>query len=199
VTGRSGAGRGLVALIVAGTLAAALGGCSDGDEDAAVETTTTFVVETDEGTQAFASDDDEGSFSFESDDGRGTLTFDLDGDGVTAEGEGGSFELSPGTPADWPGEFPVPDGAEVVGGNVVEASPLRQLTTVYRLTTPAADVVAFYEEALADDLPLVDIRDERPETYQGSVSFEGEHVGFLTVTAVLGGTELAVQLVVEDS
>jgi hypothetical protein len=43
----------------------------------------------------------------------------------------------------------------------------------------------------------VDVRDDRPETYQASVSFEGEHVGFATVTAILGGTELAVQLIVE--
>lgn len=69
---------------------------------------------------------------------------------------------------------------------------------MYHLPTPGADVVAFYEGALADDHPLVDVRDERPESYQASVSFEGEHVGFLTVTAVLGGTELAVQLVVEQ-
>jgi hypothetical protein len=85
----------------------------------------------------------------------------------------------------------------VVGGNVVEAGPLRQLTTVYRFAGSGAEVVAFYEDALADDRPLVDVRDDRPETFQASVSFDGELVGVATVTAILGCTELAVQLVVE--
>jgi len=185
-----------------GVLVAALSvvvGCSDGDDDASDEsaTTTTFVIETDDGTQAFGSDDESGSFSFEGDDGAGTLTFDLDGDGVVAEGEGGAFELSPGTPSAWPESFPVPPGAEVAGGNVVEAPTLTQLTTVYRTAQAGADVVAFYEEQLADDRPLVDLRSDLPESYQASVSFEGTYIGFLNVTTFGGVTELAVQLVVE--
>ena len=185
------------ALALACSLGAATG-CSDDDgESGADATTTTFVVETDDGTQSFGRDEGSGSFSFEGDDGAGTLTFDLDGDGVVAEGEGGAFELSPGTPAAWPASFPVPSGAEVAGGNVVEAASLTQLTTVYRTAQPGADVVAFYEDQLADDLPLVDVRDERPESYSASVSFEGSYIGFLNVTTYGGVTELAVQLVVE--
>jgi hypothetical protein len=187
------------AVLGAMVLACATGAaaCSDDGEAEADATTTTFVVETDDGTQSFGRDDGSGSFSFEGDDGAGTLTFDLDGDGVVAEGEGGAFELSTGTPAAWPESFPVPSGAEVAGGNVVEAPSLTQLTTVYRTAQPGAEVVVFYEDELADDLPLVDVRDERPESYQASVSFEGTFVGFLNVTTYGGVTQLAVQLVIE--
>jgi hypothetical protein len=188
-----------VLALLAGGVALSGAGCSSGGGSSdATGPTTTFLVETDEGTQAFGRDDEAGSFSFEGDDGRGTLTFDLDGDGVVAAGDDGVFELSPGAPTGWPGDFPLPLGAEIVGGNVVEAGPLRQLTTLYRVAAPGAEVVEFYEKELVDWLALVDIRDDTDEGFQASVSFEGDQVGFVSVSRVDGTTELAVQLVVED-
>lgn len=193
---------------VAGALALPLaivvlaGGCGDDGEAPTAEadptTTTLFSIETDEGTQTFRGDDEGGTFFFETDEGRSSLSFDLDGDGVVSEGASGSFSLSGRPPDGWPGDFPLPAGAEPIEGNALEAGPLTQLTTIYLVPLPAPETFAFFAEQLADPGTWSDVRDPGPATFDASLSFTGAHTGFLLVRAGGAGTEVAVQLMVES-
>jgi hypothetical protein len=59
----------VLALLTGGVALSGAGCSSGGGSSDATGPTTTFLVETDEGTQAFGRDDEAGSFSFEGDDG----------------------------------------------------------------------------------------------------------------------------------
>lgn len=187
------------AVVLAALLA--LAGCGGGDDRPAEgrsgETTTTFVVETEDGTQSFAGDEEGGTFFFESDEGRSSLSFDLDGDGVVSEGESGSFSLSGRSPDGWPDDFPLPAGAEPIEGSALEAGPLTQLTTIYLVPLSATETFAFYEERLAEPGTWSEVRNRDETAFDASLSFAGAHTGFLVVHAGPGGTEVAIQLMVE--
>jgi hypothetical protein len=171
---------------------------SGGGDDAGGTTTSTarngFSIETDGGSLTFDQDDDRASVAFQGPDQEGQFSFDLDGDGVVTAGEGGSFELDGGTPPGWPRAFPTPDDISVVRGSVLDAGELVQLSTTYRTTQPADDVVDFYVDALADAHPLVE--EPGPEDPPGAttISFEGRWTGFISVSESADGTVVAVQL-----
>jgi hypothetical protein len=182
--------------------ASLVGGCSN--DDRASESSappgganTTVTIVTDTGAAAIEGDDETGSFFFETEKGDGKLSFDLNGDGVIAEGEGGSFELSPGLPRGWPQDFPRPETAEVVGGNIIDAGSVSQLTGLFELQQAPAEVMAFYEQALAGPGTWSEVRSGDPLTYDASLSFEGTFVGFLVIRATATGTQVAVQLAQE--
>lgn len=182
--------------------AVALGGCSK--EDGASESSappgganTTVTIVTDAGAAAIEGDDERGSFFFETEKGDGKLSFDLNGDGVIAEGDGGSFELTPGLPKGWPQDFPRPETAEVIGGNVIDAGSVSQMTGLFELAQPPGEVLAFYEEALAGPTTWKEIRSSDELTYDASLSFDGTFVGFLIIRATATGTQVAVQLAQE--
>jgi hypothetical protein len=190
-----------VAVVVAavGVLAfLVLGGDRTDDDDDAAPTVTTgaegFTIESDDGSLTFDRDDDEASVEFSGPDEEGRFAFDLDGDGIVAAGEGGSFELDGGEPPNWPGEFPLPRDSTAVRGSVVDAGDLVQLSTTYRTTVPSEDVVAFYLDALADEAPLVE--ESPPDSPEGpiTITFEGRWAGFLSISRTAEPTVVAVQL-----
>lgn len=179
----------LVLMLLAGAVA-----CS-GDDDVSTDTTTSkgsiFTVEGEDGTLVIESDDEEASVDYEREGEEGTYSFDLDGDGVVAESEAGTFEITEGEPPGWPSDFPVPPGAEVVRGSVVGAAPLLQRSVTYSSAQRPGEVVEFYVEELAELDPIV--ADDL------TVSFEGRWTGFISVDDADGGTEIGVQLVEEST
>lgn len=153
-----------------------------------------FVIEGEDGTLVFDRDGDDASLEFDGPEGSGRYSFDLDGDGLVAEGEDGAFELTGEEPPDWPSDFPRPEGATVVRGSVLGAEGLTQLSTTYTVDGLPGDVVAFYEEALADHAPIIEQEPGSPIT---TITFEGDWYGYLTTGPGEGGTALSVQLYVE--
>jgi len=157
-----------------------------------------FTLEADDGVLTFDSDGDRTRLEFEGDDQAGTFGFD-DAGAADAAGDTGTFELTLVEPFGWPEDFPLPDGALVQRGSVVDAGALRQLSATYVVPTDDTEILAFYQDRLAQARPLVEAGepvDGAPVTH---VSFEGEHSGFLTVTPGPYGTVLGVQLMMEPA
>jgi hypothetical protein len=191
----------LVAVAASVVLAPVVSACS-GDETTSDSAppdgnNTTVTIVSDTGAAAIEGDDERGSFFFETEKGDGKLSFDLNGDGVIAEGEGGSFELTPGLPDGWPEDFPRPETAEVIGGNVIDAGSVSQLTGLFELQQSPSEVLAFYEQALAGPGTWKEVRSGDDLTFDASVSFDGQFVGFLIIRASATGTQVAVQLATE--
>ncbi len=152
---------------------------------------TTFTIEAEGGLLTFGQQDGEGSLEYSGERGEGRLSFDLDGDGVVTEGAGGRFEMTPGEPPGWPDDLPDPPGATPLGGAVIEAGSLEQLSTTYRTPAPVEEVLTFYRQALAGAQPV--------EGALGAgegwlVSFEGTWTGFVTIEADAGTTLVGVQI-----
>ena len=191
----------LAAVALAVGLYLAFSGGSTGDQSAgetSVPGDEGFTFEGEDGSVTFGQDGDEATLEFSDDDSSGTFNFDLNGDGVVTEGESGTFELGVGPPVGWPGDFPLPVGALPIRGSVLAASPLRQLSATYDLADLPEDVTAFYEGALGDDDPIVEVV-STAGVYDATISFEGRWVGFLSVTRVDGRTLLAIQIVEEQA
>jgi hypothetical protein len=199
--GPRGAGsRVAVGLVTGLALVLVVAGCSGTDHAADTATSdarTSFTVLTDQGKQAFESNDDGAAFSFETDDGSGSLRFDPEGDGAESSGDSGSFALSPGPPEGWPDDFPTPDGAEIIEGNVIDADTVTQLTAIYRVPLAPSEALDFFESALAGPATWKEIRNPDEAAYDASLSFDGDFSGYLIVTTTPDGTQVAVQLMVE--
>lgn len=191
----------VVIVILAGGAVVLTSGPRGGDDRSTATTdpaTGDFTVEAAGGTLAFGQDGDDATLEFEGDE-EGSFTFDLDGNGAVTEGEGGSFELTGSVPPGWPADFPVPAGAIVRRGSVVDAGALTQQSVTYQTDEAAATVLRFYEEALVDAAPVVDLEEQDPATFSATVSFEGPWTGFLTVTRTPEGTIIGAQLLVESA
>lgn len=189
----------VVALAGAG-MGYVIGERDEAAESSAAPTTTggdRFTVEADEATLEFGQRGDDATLDFDGEE-EGSYTFDLDGDGAVAEGEGGRFELTGAVPPGWPEAFPVPPDATVLRGSVVDGGAVTQQSATYQTPLAAAEVLGFYERALAGADPLVDRADETPEAYSATVSFEGPWTGFLTIGRAGGLTVVGVQLLTEN-
>lgn len=187
---------GVVAVVLAVVLLSTADQAADQGGGGPTTTDGGFGIDAEGGHLEFDQTADQAVVGFDAPDATGTFSYDLDGDGIVTEGEGGTFELAPGEPEGWP-SFPVPAGVEAVRGSTLDAGTLVQLSTTYRTDAPAEEVVAYYEDALADASPLVEPPTEaEPST---TISFEGAWSGFVTVAAVEGYTVLSVQLEVEPS
>jgi hypothetical protein len=155
-----------------------------------------FTVAGEDGTLEFDQDDDEASVEFGDGEDDGRFSFDLDGDGITAEGDGGSFELTGALPPGWPDDFPEPPAGEVARGSVVDAGELVQRSATFRSARTADVVVAYYADALADAAPLLESDGRDGPT---TISFEGPWTGFVTVSPAEEGSVVAVHLFEEPT
>lgn len=159
-----------------------------------------FILESDDGVLTFDRDGDRTRLEFEGDDESGVFGFDPEGGGgAEAQGDTGTFELTPAEPPGWPAGFPVPDGAVVQRGSVVDAGPLVQLSATYAVAGSASEVLAFYRERLAGDDPVVDVEPTPEGVEVTQVSFEGDPSGFVSITPTPQGSLLVVQLLTVPS
>jgi hypothetical protein len=156
-----------------------------------------FTLESDDGVLTFDRDGDRTRLEFEGADESGVFGFDPEGEGgAEAQGDTGTFELTPGEPPGWPAGFPVPYWAAVQRGSVVDAGALVQLSATYAVAASAAEVLAFYRERLAGDDPIVDVEPTPEGVEVTQVSFEGDPSGFVSITPTPQGSLLVVQLLI---
>lgn len=83
----------------------------------------------------------------------GSAQVDLDGDGeVTIESDEGTYTAGTGeVPEAWPDDVPLPDGLQVDAASALDDAGSDPLQTVAgSVDLAAGEVVAFYEDALAD-------------------------------------------------
>lgn len=73
------------------------------------------------------------------------ISIDLDGDQITVDGPNGSVTAGQGLPADFPADFPLPDGADAQGG---ASGAGRDVVASFNVDGSVADNVAFFESEL---------------------------------------------------